>query len=167
MEEAKDAQQLGRVVRRYAGIELLILDELGYVQTSESGAELLFQVLAERNEVASITVTTNLPFGEWTRVFADTRLCKAVVEGTASPSAPTSSRPAPTPGGCAAAWSAPASPRNRLNDASCCVASGNRGPSAPQSPRAVGRDRCYLFRLGLPRPPPPKGGPPANQTSHL
>ena len=80
LQDAIDAHQLGRVVRRYAGIELLVLDELGYVQASESGAELLFQVLAERNEVASIAVTTNLPFGEWTRVFADPRLCKAVVD---------------------------------------------------------------------------------------
>jgi DNA replication protein DnaC len=80
LQEAQDGQQLARTVRRYAGIELLVLDELGYVQASESGAELLFQVLAERNESASIVVTTNLPFGEWTRVFTDARLCKAVVD---------------------------------------------------------------------------------------
>jgi hypothetical protein len=41
---------------------------------------LLFHVRAERNEVASIIVTTNLPFGEWTRIFTDARLCKAVVD---------------------------------------------------------------------------------------
>jgi DNA replication protein DnaC len=80
LQEAQDDHQLSRVVRRYAGIELLVLDELGYVQTSETGAELLFQVLAERNEVASLIVTTNLPFGEWTRIFTDARLCKAVVD---------------------------------------------------------------------------------------
>ena len=80
LQEAQDGHQLSRVVRRYAGIELLVLDELGYVQTSETGAELLFQVLAERNEVASLVVTTNLPFGEWTRIFTDARLCKAVVD---------------------------------------------------------------------------------------
>ena len=80
LQEAQDDHQLSRVVRRYAGIELLVLDELGYVQTSETGAELLFQVLAERNEVASLVVTTNLPFGEWTRIFTDARLCKAVVD---------------------------------------------------------------------------------------
>jgi DNA replication protein DnaC len=80
LEEARDAHQLSRIVRRYAGIELLCLDELGYVQASQAGAELLFQVLAERNEVASIIVTTNLPFGEWTRIFTDARLCKAVVD---------------------------------------------------------------------------------------
>ena len=56
------------------------MDELGYVQSSETGAELLFQVLAERNEAGSIIVTTNLPFGEWTRIFTDARLCKAVVD---------------------------------------------------------------------------------------
>lgn len=80
LHEAQDSRQLARAVRRYAGIELLILDELGYVQASESGAELLFQALAERNETAAIVVTTNLPFGEWTRVFTDARLCKAVVD---------------------------------------------------------------------------------------
>lgn len=80
LHEAQDAHQLSRVVRRYSGIELLLLDELGYVQTSDTGAELLFQVLAERNEVASLVITTNLAFGEWTRVFTDARLCKAVVD---------------------------------------------------------------------------------------
>lgn len=80
LEEAREARQLVRTVRRYAGIELLVLDELGYVRASEAGAELLFQVLAERNESASIIVTTNLPFGEWTRIFTDARLCKAVVD---------------------------------------------------------------------------------------
>lgn len=80
LQEAQEARQLVRTVRRYAGIELLVLDELGYVRASEAGAELLFQVLAERNESASIIVTTNLPFGEWTRIFTDARLCKAVVD---------------------------------------------------------------------------------------
>lgn len=80
LQEAQETHQLVRTVRRYAGIELLVLDELGYVQASESGAELLFQVLAERNESASIVITTNLPFGEWTRIFTDARLCKAVVD---------------------------------------------------------------------------------------
>ena len=80
LQEAQDAHQLSRVVRRYAGIELLVLDELGYVQASETGAELLFQVLAQRSETGSIIVTSNLPFSEWTSVFPDPRLCKAAVE---------------------------------------------------------------------------------------
>jgi DNA replication protein DnaC len=80
LEEARQDHLLSRLIRRHAGIDLLCLDELGYVQTTEAGAELLFQVLAQRNESASIIVTTNLPFGEWTRVFNDARLCKAVVD---------------------------------------------------------------------------------------
>lgn len=78
--EARDQQVLSRLVARWARVELLIADELGYVSLPATGAELLFQVLAERAERASVMVTTNLPFSEWTSVFADPRLCKAVVE---------------------------------------------------------------------------------------
>lgn len=78
--EARDELSLSRVVGRYSRVDLLIADELGYVTLPAHGAELLFQVLAERSERASVTVTTNLPFSEWTSVFPDPRLCKAVVE---------------------------------------------------------------------------------------
>ena len=54
--------------------------ELGYVSLPPSGAELLFQILAQRSEKGSVIVTTNLPFSEWISVFTDPRLCKAVVE---------------------------------------------------------------------------------------
>jgi DNA replication protein DnaC len=78
--EARDQQGLSRVVARWARVELMIADELGYVSLPATGAELLFQVMAERSERASVIVTTNLPFSEWTSVFPDPRLCKAVVE---------------------------------------------------------------------------------------
>jgi DNA replication protein DnaC len=78
--EARDQQALSRVVARWARVDLMIADELGYVRLPPSGAELLFQVLADRAERASVIVTTNLPFSEWTTVFPDPRLCKAVVE---------------------------------------------------------------------------------------
>lgn len=78
--EARDQKSLSRVVARYARIELLILDELAYVPLSPAEAELLFQVLDERSETRSIVLTTNLPFGEWTKVFPEPRLCKAVVD---------------------------------------------------------------------------------------
>jgi DNA replication protein DnaC len=78
--EAADARDLARVVRRYARLELLVLDELGYLQLPDGAAELVFQVISERNERASLIVTTNLPFGDWTRVFPDARLAKAVVD---------------------------------------------------------------------------------------
>jgi len=78
--EARDQQVLSRLVARWSRVELLIADELGYVSLPATGAELLFQVLAERAERASVMVTTNLPFSEWVSVFPDPRLCKAVVE---------------------------------------------------------------------------------------
>jgi DNA replication protein DnaC len=56
------------------------LDELGYLALPDGAAELVFQVLSERHERGSLIVTTNLPFGEWTKVFADPRLAKAVVD---------------------------------------------------------------------------------------
>ena len=59
---------------------MIILDELGYLPLSRSDADLLFRVIADRSERRSILVTTNLPFGEWTSVFPDARLCRAVVD---------------------------------------------------------------------------------------
>jgi DNA replication protein DnaC len=80
LQEAESRRELNRVVGRYARIELLCLDELGYLALPEGAAELVFQVISERNERASLIVTTNLPFGEWTKVFPDPRLAKAVVD---------------------------------------------------------------------------------------
>lgn len=78
--EAKDARELGRVVARYTRHALLVVDELGYLPLSRADAELLFQVLGERQEKGAIIVTTNLPFSEWTTIFPDPRLCRAVVD---------------------------------------------------------------------------------------
>jgi DNA replication protein DnaC len=78
--EAADDRQLSRVVGRYARLDLLLLDELGYVQIDPRGAELLFQIITEREERASIAVGTNLPFSEWGSVVADPRLVAAIVD---------------------------------------------------------------------------------------
>ena len=78
--EARDERTLSRAVGRWRRYDLVVCDELGYVTLPPTGAELLFQVLAERAEAGSVVVTTNLPFSEWTTVFSDPRLCKAVVE---------------------------------------------------------------------------------------
>jgi DNA replication protein DnaC len=78
--EARDAHELGRIAGRYSRVEVLVLDELGYVPLGRTDAELLFQVLSERQERRPVIVTTNLPFGEWTSVFSDARLCRAVVD---------------------------------------------------------------------------------------
>ena len=60
--------------------ELIALDEVGYVPLADIGAEFLFQVIAERAERAALIVTTNLPFSEWTTVFPNPRLCKALLD---------------------------------------------------------------------------------------
>jgi DNA replication protein DnaC len=78
--EAADERQLSRVVGRYGRLDLLCLDELGYVQIDPRGAELLFQIITEREERASIAIATNLPFSEWGSVFPDPRLVAAIVD---------------------------------------------------------------------------------------
>jgi DNA replication protein DnaC len=78
--EAADERVLARTVARYGRLDLLCLDELGYVHLDPRGAELLFQVITEREERASIAVASNLPFGEWGSVFPDGRLAAAVVD---------------------------------------------------------------------------------------
>jgi DNA replication protein DnaC len=80
LQEAESRRELGRVVGRYARTELVVLDELGYLALPAGAAELVFQVISERNERGSLILTTNLPFGEWTKVFPDPRLAKAVVD---------------------------------------------------------------------------------------
>jgi DNA replication protein DnaC len=80
LQEAQSRRELARVVGRYARTELVALDELGYLTLPDGAAELVFQVLSERHERGSLIVTTNLPFGEWTKVFPDARLAKAVVD---------------------------------------------------------------------------------------
>lgn len=78
--EARQEHELSRVIRRYARFELLCIDELGYVPLADVGAELLFQVISERSETAAVVITTNLPFSEWTQVFTNARLCKALLD---------------------------------------------------------------------------------------
>lgn len=78
--EAADDKQLSRAVGRYARLDLLCLDELGYVHLDPRGAELLFQIITEREEKASIACASNAPFSEWGRTFTDPRLAAAVVD---------------------------------------------------------------------------------------
>src|ERR1019366_4049159 len=71
---------LSRLQRQFAGYKLLIIDELGYVPFSQTGAELLFEVFSQRYERGSTIVTSNLPFDEWTGVFASERLTGALLD---------------------------------------------------------------------------------------
>jgi len=78
--EAGQHHALKRVLARWLRYDLIALDEVGYVPLAEIGAEFLFQVIAERAERAALIVTTNLPFSEWTQVFPNPRLCKALLD---------------------------------------------------------------------------------------
>jgi DNA replication protein DnaC len=78
--EAQDDHHLSRVVARYGRVDLLAIDELGYVHLDQRSAELLFQILTEREERASIAIASNAPFSEWTKTFTDPRLAAAVID---------------------------------------------------------------------------------------
>ena len=75
--EARDERRLLNLQRQLSRLNLLIIDELGFVPLSPTGAELLFEVFSQRYERGSILVTTNLPFDEWTEVFGSERLTGA------------------------------------------------------------------------------------------
>jgi DNA replication protein DnaC len=78
--EARQEKDLQRLIGRHARYDLLILDELGYIPFSKEGAELLFQVLAERQEKGSVIITTNLGFADWTQVFGDPVMTAALLD---------------------------------------------------------------------------------------
>jgi DNA replication protein DnaC len=78
--EARDERRLLRLQRDLAAVKLLIIDELGYVPLSTTGAELLFEVFSQRYERGSTIVTSNLPFEEWTSVFGAERLTGALLD---------------------------------------------------------------------------------------
>jgi DNA replication protein DnaC len=78
--EAKDEKRLLRFQKQMASYELLVVDELGFVPLSKSGAELLFEVFSQRYERGSTMVTSNLPFQEWTEVLGSERLTGALLD---------------------------------------------------------------------------------------
>lgn len=78
--EARDDRRLLRLQKQLAAYRLLIIDELGYVPLSSTGAELLFEVFSQRYERGSVIVTSNLPFHEWTSVFGTERLTGALLD---------------------------------------------------------------------------------------
>lgn len=80
LEEAQKQYQLERFLARLDKVDLLAVDELGYLSFSRAGAELLFQVFAERYERASVLITSNLPFSEWGQVFQGERMTAALLD---------------------------------------------------------------------------------------
>ena len=77
--EAADDKQLTKTINRYGRVDLLCVDELGYMELDRRGAELLFQVLTEREKTASVAIASNESFSGWTKTFTDLRLCAAIV----------------------------------------------------------------------------------------
>ena len=80
LEEAQQQHRLERVLSQLERIDLLIIDELGYLSFSRGGAELLFQVFADRYERRSVLVTSNLAFSEWGTVFQGDRMTAALLD---------------------------------------------------------------------------------------
>ncbi len=78
--EAKNQSELNRVTNRWLRYELIVIDEMAYVAMPEAAVELLFQVISGRAERAAVIITTNLPFSEWTTMFTNARLCKAMLD---------------------------------------------------------------------------------------
>jgi len=78
--EAADDKILAKTIARYGRVDLLCIDELGYMELDKRGAELLFQVLTEREEKNSVAIASNDSFSGWTKTFTDARLCAAIVD---------------------------------------------------------------------------------------
>jgi DNA replication protein DnaC len=78
--EAADDKVLAKTIARYGRVDLLLIDELGYMELDRRGAEMLFQVLTEREEKASVGIASNESFSGWTKTFTDPRLCAAIVD---------------------------------------------------------------------------------------
>ena len=77
---AKRDLKLSRVLKRLAGYEVLMIDDLGYVQQSREEMEVLFTLLAERYERGSVLLTSNLPFSEWESIFKDPMTTAAAID---------------------------------------------------------------------------------------
>ena len=78
--EANDERHRLNLQKKLSRFKLLIIDELGFVPLSKTGAELLFEIISQRYQRGSILITTNLPFDEWTEVFGSERLTGALLD---------------------------------------------------------------------------------------
>jgi DNA replication protein DnaC len=78
--EAAAGRHLSSTLARYTKVDLLCLDEFGYLNLHKKGPKLLFQIFTEREERKATAVASNAPFGEWDKTFTDPRLCAAVAD---------------------------------------------------------------------------------------
>jgi DNA replication protein DnaC len=80
MLEAREDKQLLRLKKSLSLLDVLILDELGYIPASKAGSELFFDIISQAYERTSVIITTNLPFDQWTEVLGSQRLTGAVLD---------------------------------------------------------------------------------------
>lgn len=80
LEESKNENKLSRFMEKLKKVDLLIIDELGFVPFSDNGARLLFDVFSSRYQVAPIAISTNLSFEKWTQVFGSIELTAALID---------------------------------------------------------------------------------------
>jgi len=78
--EMQEEQELGRFLTKISKVDLLIIDELGYVQLSDRVTQLMFQIFSERYESGSILLNSNLEFKEWVNIFHDERMTAAIID---------------------------------------------------------------------------------------
>jgi DNA replication protein DnaC len=78
--EARDERRLLKLQKQMVSHKLLIIDELGFVPLSKTGAELLFELISQRYERGATLITSNLPFDEWTETFVSERLTGALLD---------------------------------------------------------------------------------------
>src|SRR6266498_2139566 len=126
--EAADERHLAKTIARYGRVDLLCIDELGYMELDRRGAELLFQVLTEREERNSVAIASNESFSGWTKTFTDPR---SRPSGRRRPTS--AARPPPTSTPRSSTWIPPPPLPGRPE-----TGSSKASPSWPRPPAAAG-----------------------------